>query len=279
MFKRSHYTTLAIMALLLVILWSLPARTTARVKLGLGSLFLPMFGLAGSTRELASNGADYLVPRKILVRQNDRLERENQELRLQIGRMEVLESENSRLRQQVGWRRQQRWNLKLGRVIAREPSNWWRMVQIDLGSRDGVRTNMAVLTMAGLIGRVTEVALTHSQVILLGDPNCKVAARVENEARDAGIVGPGGPLDRDLVEMSYLTRSANLQPGQQVRTSGEGGVFPRNINIGTVVDSHRVEYGLYTVARVKLAANLASLDEVWVMLSEAVDGSPGRSSR
>ena len=71
---------------------------------------------------------------------------------------------------------------------------------------------------------------------------------------------------KKLVEMGYLARNANLKPGQAVVTSGLGGIFPRGIPVGLVVDSHTVEYGLYTVARVKLAANLSALEEVWVML-------------
>lgn len=267
MLKRSHYTTLALVALLLIVIWSLPERTTARVKLGLGSLFLPLFGLASSTREIVSRGADALVPRRELIKQNESLSRENQELKLQLARAEALEAENSRLRALAGWQQQQPWKLKLARVIAREPSNWWRMVQIDLGSRDGVKPDMPVMTTAGLAGRVAQVTPTHSQVVLLGDPSCKVAARIENEARDAGIIVPAGPLDRGLVELSYLVRSADVHPGQRVQTSGEGGVFPKDITIGTIVDAHSVEYGLYTVARVKLAANLGALEEVWVLLS------------
>jgi len=269
MLKRSHYTALAAVALLLIVIWSLPDRTTARLKLGLGSLFLPLFGLAGSSRELAARSADMLVPRRELLRQNEILVRENQELLLKLARQEALESENTRLRALVGWKQQQRWNLKLARVIAREPSNWWRMVHIDLGSRDGIRQNMPVLTVTGLAGRVSEVSATHSQVVLLGDSSCKVAARIENASRDTGIIGPGGPLDHDLVELSYLSRSAAPEPGQIVKTSGEGSVFPRDIMIGTVVDSHSVEFGLYTVARVKLAANLGALEEVWVLFSAA----------
>jgi rod shape-determining protein MreC len=49
-------------------------------------------------------------------------------------------------------------------------------------------------------------------------------------------------------------------------TSGIGGIFPKDIPIGKIVDSHPVEYGLNLAARVKLNANLSSLEEVWVML-------------
>ena len=53
-------------------------------------------------------------------------------------------------------------------------------------------------------------------------------------------------------------------PSQLVKTSGTGGLFPKDIPIGKVFDVRPVEYGLATVARVKLGANLHALDEIWV---------------
>jgi rod shape-determining protein MreC len=67
------------------------------------------------------------------------------------------------------------------------------------------------------------------------------------------------------VELTYLASSANLKPGQSVITSGLGGVFPKGIPIGKIVDARSVEYGLYTEARVKLNANLGALEQVWVL--------------
>ena len=154
--------------------------------------------------------------------------------------------------------------MRLARVVLREPANWWRTVQIDLGSRDGVSNNLPVLTMQGLVGRISSVSLTRSQVVLLGDHDCRVSARVENDSHDTGIITGSGPLNSEFVEMGYLLRSANLKPGQFVKTSGDGGIFPRASMIGTVVDSHPVEYGLATAARSSCAADLNSLEEVWV---------------
>jgi rod shape-determining protein MreC len=162
--------------------------------------------------------------------------------------------------------RQGQWKLKLARVVLRDPANWWRTVQIDLGSREGVRENLAVLTSDGLIGRTSSVSLMRSQVVLIGDPNCKVAALVQNETHDTGVLGAGGPFDNSLVELGYLSRNANLKPGQNVVTSGLGGIFPAGISIGKIVDSRPVEYGYYTEARVKVDANLGALEEVWVLL-------------
>jgi rod shape-determining protein MreC len=264
MLRRPHYIALGLIVLLTLILLNLPDQVAARLKQGIGSIFLPLYGLAGAAHQVAGKAADRLVTRGELLRQNEQLRQEIQQLRLELAHAEQVRRENDRLHQLLNWQPQQPWKLKLARVILRDPANWWRTLQIDLGSRDGLRPNMPVLTTEGLVGRVASVSLTHAQVVLLGDPSCKVAARVENETRDAGVIGSGSPLDPGLVEMDYLSRASNLKPGQIVKTSGEGGIFPAGLPIGKILDWQSVEYGLATVARVKLAARLDLLEEVWV---------------
>jgi rod shape-determining protein MreC len=265
MLRRPHYIALGLVLLLTLMILTLPSQTTARLKLSIGSVFLPLFGLAGSTQRAAGSAGDAMVPRKDLLLQLEVLRQENQELRLKMGEMDSLARENKRLRELYTWPPRQTGKYKLANVVLRDPANWWRTVQIDLGSRDGISNNLPVLTPDGfLVGRVASVSLTRSQVVLLGDPNCKAQARVENDSHDTGIIGAASPLESEFVEMLYLSRNANLKPGQNVVTQGDGGVFPRDIPIGKVVDSQPAEFGLYTAARVKLGANLSALEEVWV---------------
>ena len=96
--------------------------------------------------------------------------------------------------------------------------------------------NLPVLTTDGLVGRVSSVSLTRSQVVLLGDPNCKVSAGVENETRDTGVIGASGPLDTEFVELGYLSRNANLKPGAKRRDQRRGRDLPVGIPIGKMVD-------------------------------------------
>ena len=268
MLKRPHYIALGLVLVLTLVILNLPTKTTARLKLGIGSLFVPLFGLANSAQQATGRVADALVPRSELVRQNQLLREENEQLRLQLTRAEGTAGENDRLRELLKWpQKQRRGKYKLGSVVLRDPANWWRTVEIDLGSRNGLSNNLPVLAANGaLVGRISSVSLTRSQVVLLGDPNCKVSARIDNAGRDTGVIGGSGPLESEFVEVSYLPRSAELKPGQNVWTSGLGGVFPKDILIGLVMDSHPEDSGLYSVARVKLAANLSALEEVWVIL-------------
>lgn len=265
MFKRQHYIALVTVAVLILVILNLSGRTTARLKTAIGSLFLPLFGLASSAHEAAARTGDAITTRSELLKQNETLRQENEHLRMEAMQAEVAVRENIRLRQHFGWQQQQRWNLKLARVVLRDPANWWRTVQIDRGTRDGMRVNLPVLNTDGLVGRIAAVTYNRSQVVLVGDPNCKVSAQVANDTGDMGVVGASGPFDGSLVEMSYLPKNANLIPGHDVVTSGLGGVFPKGIPVGKIVDSRPVEFGLYVEARIKIAANLSALDEVWVL--------------
>jgi rod shape-determining protein MreC len=215
--------------------------------------------------------ADSVLPRGELLREIDTLRRDNQQLREQQIQTAAIARENDQLRSELGWQRLAPWKVKLANVVMRDPANWWGTVQIDLGSRDGLQPNQPVLTVDGLVGRVSAVSFVSSQVVLVGDPNCRVSALVEDSTHDMGVLMPVGPPDSSpfhdasLVQLGYLPSSANLKAGQEVITSGLGGVFPRGIPIGKVVDARSIGYGQATEADVKLNANLGALERVWVL--------------
>jgi len=238
-----------------------------RVKLAISGLFLPLFGLTGSAQQLAGHAEETFLTKGQLERQNEELRRQNQELKIHLQQDTAVWNENERLRNLVGWPRQAPWKVRLAKIIARDPANWWRSVEIDLGSRDGVKANAPVLTPEGLVGRVQAINATRSQVILLGNPDLRVAAAVRPNG-ETGVINTSSsnPQENNMVDLDYLSGTSTVRPGQNVVTWGEGGIFPANIPIGYVVDLRAKEFGLATEARVKLWADMGSLQEVWVIM-------------
>jgi rod shape-determining protein MreC len=123
---------------------------------------------------------------------------------------------------------------------------------------------MPVVTDEGLVGKTTTVSNTISIVLLVTDENCKVAASVEG-TREQGIVSgervAGGLTP--LLDLNFLSKQANLQPGQKAYTSGVGGVFPSGLLIGTV-KSFRVRE-LDGQAQLTPAVDLSHLEDVFVV--------------
>jgi len=265
MSKRPYYLAGGAAMLVVLIVLQLPERTANQLKLTLGGLFLPLFGLAGSGEGLVQETAQALTTRGQLLRQVTELRELNQRLQLQVTQLQEAWRENTRLKQALGWQQNAGWRLKPARVLGQDPANWWRTLHISLGARDGVRTDAPVLTADGLVGRVTDVGFTRSHVVMVGDPGCRFSALVQ-ETRDKGIITPdASTLDHLLVGFTFVPIGAGLRPGQWVLTSGDGGVFPKGIPVGQVVDIQTNEFGLYLEARVRLSVNLNRLEEVWVL--------------
>src|ERR1035437_9798089 len=126
MFKQKNYLALGAVVIVAVVLLSLPARATSRLKLAVGSWFLPLFGLAGAAQQLPADLADSVLPRRELLKQVDKLRRENQQLRSQSVQSTAIARENDQLRALFNWQRQSPWKLKLANVVMRDPANWGR---------------------------------------------------------------------------------------------------------------------------------------------------------
>lgn len=266
MSRRPYYVALGVAVVLVVVLLNLPDRTAAKTKLVISSAFVPLFGLIGSGQSLAEQLIHLATPRHTLVQEIHQLQDQNRALRVLALQGAAALRENARLRQIIGWQQQTRWRVKVGRVIARDTSDWWRSFRIDLGARDGVRPNLPVITVNGLVGRVVQVARTSAVVALVGDPECRVSVVVRETGETGVITSPAeGVLDPRVVDLTHLPRHSALHPGESVFTSGEGGVFPAGLPVGTIIDSRSVGYGLSTEARVKLAVDSGQLREVMVL--------------
>lgn len=267
MSSRPHVVALGGVAVLVLVLLGLREPAAAGVKSAIGSLFLPLFGVVGSGQELVGRVGTSLTPRSGLLRELSDLRRQNERLRLQALQGAEASRENDRLRALLGWSKSGAWTGKAARVIGRDTASWWRTLRIDVGERDGVRSNLPVITPEGLVGRVGAVGRTTSEVVLVGDPTCRVSVYVQ-ETGEQGVLSAAssGVLDHRLVDLTHLPRNTVLRPGQMVFTGGMGGVFPSGLPVGTIVDHRSVGYGLYTEARVKLRVDTARIREVMVLL-------------
>jgi rod shape-determining protein MreC len=265
MLSKPNYIAIAAVFLVVLIFFRLPSSALSRAKMVFSGAFFPLFGLSAGTRELSGKTETLTTSKAELIRENNRLRAANDELAIQLNQYAEMVRENERLRTALGWERQSLWKVKMARVVGRDPENWWRSAQIDLGTRHGVRPNLPVVTPIGLVGRINEVSEGRSTVLLLGDPNLRVGAMIQ-ETRERGVlISSTAGIFGNMIELNYLPAQPHLRPDHIVVTSGDGGYFPKGIPIGKIVDIRQVEFGLASEARVKLGANLNTLDEVWVL--------------
>ena len=208
---------------------------------------------------------DYLPTiksRRDLDNQNRELRAANDLLRQQLRAFDATVAENLRLNKTLAFKERLPYRTIGARVIGRDASNWYKSLQIDRGAADGLRPDLAVLNADGLIGKITAVTRTEARVLLLTDPNCKASALLQT-SREPGIVAG---TDKAGLQMTYVSRAATIHLNEPVISSGLGGVFPKGIFIGMVVNGRLdPQTGLYQTLELKPAVDYRRLEEVVVI--------------
>jgi len=269
--KTSYQITCGIVVVLSLLLLNLPPRAATRAKVWVGHFFLPLFGLQKGLQEIGGKAVDSALPRSELLNELSRLQQTNQLLRMELTRLDGVARESVRLKSHLRLRTNIRGQSRLARVVGRDPANWWRTIQIDLGERDGVQANHPVWTEQGLVGRVLQVGPYRAQVTLVGDPSCRVSVKI-SETEESGVLtaAPFTAIDPRLVNIIHLPADTAAAPENTVVTSGLGEIFPANIPVGKIVNIRHSHGSVQTTARVRLAIDSSKLQEVWVMTQPKV---------
>ena len=194
-----------------------------------------------------------------------RAHQENLRLRRQT---EILEGELSRYRE--AYLQHQRLRALLGfhsldfpkatpaEVLGVDPNLWAEAITINKGAAHQLQKNTAIATHQGLVGHVIEVAPRYATVLLLTDRRSAVDALVQR-TRARGIVYG---KSRDQLAFRYVSVRDEIQAGDEIISSGLGGLYPKGIRIGDVISVRPQRYGLFYEIAVRPAVEFSKLEEV-----------------
>jgi rod shape-determining protein MreC len=144
-----------------------------------------------------------------------------------------------------------------GVVMADSGSPFRQSVLLNVGNRDGIRDGWATMDGIGLVGRISGVGERTSRVILVTDSNSRIPVTVQPSGQKALLTGDNSPLP----PLEFLEDSDQVQPGDRVVTSGDGGVLPAGLLVG------QVALGTDKRFRVVLSADYARLEFLRVLRS------------
>ena len=193
---------------------------------------------------------------------------ENERMRVELARLELrnreLESraaEEQRLVKLLNFREAHTdVPMVAAEVIGAGADSATRTVYINRGEHEGVRRNMAVITPDGIVGKTVEVFAYASQVLLITDKESGVGALLAKSRTHGVIKGTGDPF----AHLDYVINSETVQPGDEILTSGEDRIFPKDLRAGIVVGTQ--PGNPFKVINVQPAARLDRLEEVLVLL-------------
>ncbi|MBP6500973.1 MAG: rod shape-determining protein MreC [Thauera sp.] len=167
---------------------------------------------------------------------------ENADLRrLQLGagerllRFEHLEQENAHLRELLQMSRRIETRSIAADILYNAPDPFARKVILDRGAQQGVEPGLAVVDANGVIGQITRVHPIQAEVTLLTDRNQSIPVSVVRNGVRGVLYGVG----RGMLEMRHVLADVDIQPGDQLVTSGLDGVFVPGLPVATVTRVNR----------------------------------------
>jgi rod shape-determining protein MreC len=249
--KGNKYFYLSILIFLSVILLILPTYTKAIISYYIFKFsYSPFYGLSDEVRELRG-----------VYKENQELHRKVAELTLENYQLREDSLENIRLRSLLEFKLQSTYQVIPAKVTAFEPGRMSSNVLVNVGEEEGIRRNMPVINMYGLVGKTLEVMPHTSTVQLLLDPNCRVAV-IDQRSRILGIVKLSPSL---ALVMDNVPFGGDVKVGDQIVTSGLGGIFPQGIYVGKVIEVEEAKYAIFKSIRIKPEVNFNSLEELFVL--------------
>ncbi len=147
-------------------------------------------------------------------------------------------------------------------VVGLDVSPSFESVLLDRGRSHGVRSGFPVVTEAGVVGLVTHTSGHAAKTMLVLDRQSAVEGVVQR-SRVRGIVRGYGSDD---LRFEFLVRGGDVVVGDTVLTSGLGGVYPKGLRVGEVVDVRDAGGSLLQIALVKPSVDFGRLEQVFVML-------------
>lgn len=193
--------------------------------------------------------------------ENIELQKEVELLREANNRYLEYKQENKRLRRLLEFKKEASIMVVPAQITAKDTSSWFKTVIIDKGSRDGIKKNQAVVTHEGVVGHIIDLTTTTARVLLICDQNSSVAVLIQLERAEGIMVGSQGWR----CKINYLARTANVQTGDVVITSGLGGIFPKGLRVGKITKIEKKNFGLFQDAEVQPYVDFSKLEEVLII--------------
>jgi len=216
---------------------------------------------AGSTTSEALANLGHI---QNLAADNQRLTRENADLRQRLAADAETRRDNELLRTQLGLEVAGAARQVSAEVVAFQPDSYRQFVTINKGSHDGLKPGMAAMSEGVLVGTLSDVQSGTAKIMLVTDPEFKLAAKDQDSGADGILQGQLG----SGLTMDKIGQDVSVKPGDTVTTSGLGGLVPAGLFIGQIqaVDVHKNV--IFQSAQISSPFKANKLRFVFVVLGE-----------
>ena len=243
------------------LIWRIDSPRVERFRAALVDRFVPSFEWALAPVTKVAGMIDSFQSYASLYDQNQELRRELQKMKAWKEAAVQLEQQNAKLLAQNQVRLDPKLTSVSGVVMADSGSPFRQSVILNVGARDGIVDGWATMDGLGLVGRISGVGQGTSRVLLLTDASSRIPVTIQPSGQRAMLVGDNSPAP----PLEFIEAPEQVRPGDQVVSSGDGGVFPAGLLVG------QVALGTDNRLRLRMAADYERLDFLRVLRSHPAE--------
>lgn len=225
------------------------------------NIIVPVVDALGYPSRIISKTKLYFLKKEQLISSNKKLRNRIQELERINNAQTEIESNYKNFEELSEIKNQYNYDILPARIVLKDNSLWSKTIVINKGKKDGIVLNMAVVSGAGLVGKIIQTGYAYSRVLLVIDKTFKVGAKLK-ETRCIGLVEGNGV--NELI-LNFLPKNAKVEMGNEIITSGLGGIFPPGYLIGTAKEQFFQEHEFYQYSTIQPSVDFNKLELVAVV--------------
>lgn len=237
-----------------------------KVSNGINLLTAPLKKVSNVISETINKSIEHKKTVEEYEEELSKLKTENWKLKTQLIDYYDTKRENAQYLKFYDFKKQNQ-NLKFisGKVIDKDVNDLFKGFTLDQGSNNGVKVNDSVVTEKGLVGRVDTVFSNSCTVKTILSPEFK-AGILDVKTGDNGVlIGNIKLADQNLSGMMYLSTQNTIEVGDTVVTSGLGGIYPKNLPVGTVKELSNDDYDSSFFAKIEPLADINNVVDVFII--------------
>lgn len=237
--------------------WLEKARSNASL------LIEPIYRVAAMPSDVARSVGTAVTSQQNLIDENRDLRQSLLLAQVRLNRLNTLSDQNQRLQGLLEAQKRLGMSVQLARLVDIDLDPSRRRIVIDAGSNQGASVGQPVIDAFGLMGQLVEVLPNTSVAMLVTDPSHAVPVTIERTG--LRTIAVGNKQSGDLLELSNIPTSADVQVGDKLITSGLGGRFPAGFPVGEIREVSNDRTGMFASALAQPAARIHRSSEVLLL--------------
>lgn len=254
----------AIILIIIVVVSKIQVKDLSYVEGAFGKLVMPIQnGLTYIKNSMAGNNT-FFTDINNLNEENEKLKEENKKLEQQVRELEIIKAENATLKEYVNLKdKYTDYEAIPAYVINKDITNYNDVIVINVGSKEGIQVNMPVIADQGLVGHVISVTETTSKVQTIVDTSSTVSASISSTKDN--IILRGTLEAESTLKATFIPTNATVLVGDNIETSGLGGIYPKGIHIGKIKEVVNTKNITNRYAVIDTAVDFTRIDTVLVI--------------